>query len=203
MMNVDRHRFWISIVFGIALISLLVRAFFAVREPSNFQRQVARVFTALAAGLIAYLLSGELKVQGPFMGFSVTAAGGLAVFFIIMFVYDPFPKVEPSPQRPSYIGETLGGLVDHIEKAFAAGETDEGILLEAGRRNELHNFELSGREWVGPTWTKIAQRICEVHTCLECILSRDSKTVRIQLRGPLQERCVDANCKQRRYSCRG
>mgnify|MGYP001098188375 CR=1 FL=1 len=201
-MKVDRHRFWIAIVLGIALIVLLVYVFFAVREPTNFQRQAMRVFTALAGGLLAYLLSGELKVRVPFMGFSATATGGLAVFLLIMFVCDPFPRVEPPRQPPSYIGETLGGLADLVRDAFAAGYADEKILLEASQRSELHDFELNSQEWVGSTWTSIAQRVCDVHPYLKCAMSTDSKTVTIRLRGPVQKRCLDPKCEQRRFSCR-
>ncbi|MCC6729174.1 MAG: hypothetical protein IT208_07525 [Chthonomonadales bacterium] len=88
-------------IFGSILIALLFFMFLRGERVSALQYNVASVFAALCAGLLAYFIAGSLTVGGTLPerlgGLKVDAAGGLAIF-VLTFVF--FAQNRPPDTAP-------------------------------------------------------------------------------------------------------
>jgi hypothetical protein len=82
---------WLSFIFGVIFLSLLLLIAFLRPEPSSFQYNIFRTVMALAGGAAAAVIPGFIELK---FGNWLRAGGGLAVFLVLYFYV---PKVVDQP----------------------------------------------------------------------------------------------------------
>jgi len=91
---------WIAVAFGFIFITALLVLTVMIENPTPMQETTFRIVLALASGAIGAVIPGILNLQGKLGGFTVRAAGALALFFIVYF-WNPAISGESSPATPS------------------------------------------------------------------------------------------------------
>lgn len=76
---------WIAVTFGFVFITVLLVLTVWLKDPTPMQETTFRIVLALCAGAIGAVIPGVLKLQGNLGGFTIRAAGALALFFIVYF----------------------------------------------------------------------------------------------------------------------
>jgi CheY-like chemotaxis protein len=89
-----------SWIFGGLILLFLMAVVFVDIQPSKFP--VIRFLMALSAAFFAIFFVGGVLLEGTLKGFFISATGGLVLFILIQFVFDPFTarptnNVEPNP----------------------------------------------------------------------------------------------------------
>ena len=75
-----------SVSLGILLMLSMLVVLIVVHPMPPEAAQAARVLLSIGAGLAAAGLLGSLKFEGKFLGISITAGGGFAMFAIVYLV---------------------------------------------------------------------------------------------------------------------
>ncbi|TGD72196.1 hypothetical protein E4634_16140 [Mangrovimicrobium sediminis] len=76
---------WIAVTFGFVFITVLLALTVWLKDPTPMQEITFRIVLALSAGAIGAVIPGVLNLQGELGGFTIRAAGALAIFFIVYF----------------------------------------------------------------------------------------------------------------------
>ena len=174
----DRYVLIVATVFGggllVFLVILLILIFFWERwELMGIFLGLLRFMMAMCAGLLSGFILGRIVFRGRLWGGRVSAAGGFALFIIIMFLVDPFAGQKvPGPKKWEG-GNRLGSLLNTLKDKRAVGEIDEKIEVAEGKTNEIFNFKTASRTFTGRTWIELVRRICEAHTCLKCVQGKE------------------------------
>ena len=77
-------------IFGGGLLFVLVIALFNNQPLNRNRRSILRFFMALTAAFFSVFFVGGVILQGNLLGLGIAAGGGVALFILIQFVYDPF-----------------------------------------------------------------------------------------------------------------
>lgn len=191
-----------SAVFGAALLIVLIGIFFAVPNPTDFQRQIARWIVAISSSFLALFFVGGIIVRGSIKGIQITAVGSIGLFVLLVALVDPFPKVSAPPGTPVWAGGSkLRGLLTELADAYADGRIMERITIDPTYRDAVLNFKLESAEWTGRTWVELLQRICLVTSCLKCTLLNKS-TLEVGVSAAIEKHCIDAQCGDYWYTCK-
>ena len=87
-------------IFGLLILLFLMAIVVFVKiEPDK--QPIIRFLMALSAGFCATFFLGQVVLHGKLGAMQISAAGGVALFILIQFVFDPFrvlPTPSPSPQ---------------------------------------------------------------------------------------------------------
>lgn len=79
-----------SWIFGAALLVLLFIVISLLPNPTQSQKDTIRFLIALAAGFFGFFFAGGVLLKGTLKGLLISATGGLALFVLIQFIFDPF-----------------------------------------------------------------------------------------------------------------
>jgi hypothetical protein len=173
-------------IFGGGLLLILVLLLFLIFLGARWELMgiflgLLRFMMAICAGLLSWFLLGRVVLVGKLWGMRISAAGGMALFIIIMFLVDPFPGQKPPGPKKWEGGDRLGSLLKTLKDKRATGEIDERIEVAEGKMNEILNFKTSARTFSGRTWAELVRRICEVHTCLKWAPGNDRSSLVIDI----------------------
>ena len=118
----------LAFIFGVIFVTALLLFVLFVPNPTPPQFEVIRIVLALAAGGVAAMIPGLLKLQlGGGANLTVRAGGALAVFAIVYF-YSPahwasspastITQTTEAPNSPAIIGNnnTVGGTGSASDK---------------------------------------------------------------------------------------
>jgi len=117
----------LAFIFGVIFVTALLLFVLFVPNPTPPQFEVIRIVLALAAGGVAAMIPGLLKLQlGEGANLTVRAGGALAVFAIVYF-YSPAHWASPAstitqtteaPNSPAIIGNnnSVGGAGSASDK---------------------------------------------------------------------------------------
>jgi hypothetical protein len=118
----------LAFIFGVIFVTALLLFVLFVPNPTPPQFEVIRIVLALAAGGVAAMIPGLLKLQrGEGANLTVRAGGALAVFAIVYF-YSPahwasspastITQTTEAPNSPAIIGNnnTVGGAGSASDK---------------------------------------------------------------------------------------
>ena len=117
---------------GAPTLAFLTYMAFAWKDPSPFQKDVARLVAAVTAGLLAYVIAGSITLRWkPTKGMAVSASSGFALFVLVAFV--PQTKMFPIPppqacERWSVVG-TLTFLKSDRTSDFAPNKDSIHLLI--------------------------------------------------------------------------
>ena len=103
----------LAAVFGITFLTAILVITLAIPTPTDWQKQVFRITLALAAGGVAAMIPGILKVR---IHHFLTAGGALAVFATVYF-YPPAGVAEQRLAIPKPYVATQSVLVQQQEDA--------------------------------------------------------------------------------------
>lgn len=97
-----------SLWIGAPTLMVLIYMAFAIKDPSDFQLEVARFLAAVTAALLAYLVAGGITLNWePVKGIAVSASTGFALFVLVAFV----PQTNPFPTQAHYEARQVTGIL--------------------------------------------------------------------------------------------
>lgn len=144
MKKKDSRAIWI---FGGSLLIFICAIIFLLPEPTKFQWAVVTFLIALCAAFLSYFIVGKVIFRGSILGQKISAVGGIALFLIILFLWNPMDiKTYMTDIVPSIVPSTTiiqEAQVKLKEKGYYSGPITG--KPDYRTRSAIERFQIASR----------------------------------------------------------